>query len=164
MTDIAAPQLATIRRLTRGYCILEASIRETAPGRHGLTKDMPILPKTNILSIETEIIRLIKAGLAPAVPDDKRNAVTLRTKFRDVIAALRTASGSGRDETDFYEETDAKGGASASRHVYGVKDHQKPQAASNYILLMEYRRVPILPVGEWVECAMLATTELGYLG
>ena len=39
---IAATQIAAIRRLMRGYCILEASVRETAPSARGLTKDMAL--------------------------------------------------------------------------------------------------------------------------
>lgn len=152
-------ELDQVLKLMRAYCVLEASILSTAPASKGLTKDMPMLPKTNIASMEAAMQTLLREGLRQdaqhRVNAEKINGMRLREFFPRIIAELRQASGANREGSDFYETT------RRSRHVYGVKDPKEVNADRGYSLLMEYRRVPVLPVEKWVDFAEKAATALG---
>ncbi|HET7867413.1 MAG TPA: hypothetical protein VFL86_23655 [Burkholderiaceae bacterium] len=158
-------KLAKATLLARTYCVLEASIRETAPSNRGLTKDMPVLPKTNLRDIEREITTLLKDGLATAPRNgpDQNAPITfdLDAAFAPILADLQEASGSGRKNFDLFETTG--GAVSGSRHVYGVKDAKNVSSRRNYSLLLEYRRIPVLPTGQWVAFARQAATDFGTL-
>lgn len=140
----------------KAYCILQATILETAPANKGLTKDMPVLPKTDLNSL----VALLKTRVANAlvacnqIDAGKAAQVTIDPAFPDILPVLRASTKSGKTGDDLFEEENG------SRHVYGVK---APKAVDrrNPNLLMEYRRVPILPVAGWVTFAQDAAQEFG---
>ncbi|MGY4829197.1 hypothetical protein ACVNIS_11510 [Sphaerotilaceae bacterium SBD11-9] len=160
-----AGKLTKAVELSRAYCVLQASTRETAPLERGLTKDMPVLPKMNLLDMEKTIQTLLREGQAavPRVGAGPHPPITLDipAAFDPIITALEEASGSGRQNRDVFDANDPD--APNSRHVYGVKNPQKVSDRRNHTLLLEYRRVPVLPVNQWVAFAQQAANDFGTL-
>lgn len=159
VADADATTLQAVERLVRSYCILEALIRETSS--KSLTKDIPFLPKTNMSSLESEILARMKRGLKASnnYEDEVLDALMLNDKFASVIAALREASGSGKGDEDIWDTEDPE-----RRFLYGVKEPKNVESKRNYSILIEYRRVPVKKVTEWEAFARQATTDLGTLG
>jgi hypothetical protein len=160
-------ELAKAVKLSRSYCVLEASIRETAPTNKGLTKDMPVLPKTNLKDIEKEILALLASGLA-GVPrvgaqGGEKLALNLADAFGEILYELQKASGSERKNPDVFEETGSQSELGESRHVYGVKFAKKVSNQRKHSLLLEYRRIPISHTSEWVNFARKAAGDFGAL-
>ncbi len=155
------------------YLVLESYIQTTAPLGGHLSKDMPLLPKVDLAFLESAITSKVMENLRGAgdFPEKKDylQALNLRAAFNLSVWMINKhvnlEARSEKKKIDpytlqddpFYESIENRPN---TRVVAGVKQAGRSPES----LLMEYRRVPVLPVGEWEAFVAQAIQDLGDLG
>jgi hypothetical protein len=99
----------------KAYRMLQATIPETAPANKDLTKDMPVLPKTDLNSLVALLETMVANALVACLDTGKATQVTVDPAFPDILPVLRASTKSGKTGDHLFEEENG------SRQVYGVK-------------------------------------------
>ena len=139
--------------LVRAYCIVETIITDTVA--RGLSKDIPLLPKLNLTSLERAIPALLKVGLEEhgGLVGNDADALVLTRKFPRIIEQLQSASGVHKRALPNWDTTEDK------RFLTGVRNPKDVSPEQNYSILFEYRRVPLKAVSEWPAFAKQAAID-----